>query len=62
MKHISHIGYLANMPATNVLVKGLCAKKHMTHIGHLTNIPIINVLIKGGCVKKCSKHWQLECW
>jgi surface protein len=42
------------LPATNVLVKGLCAKKHMTHIGHLTNIPITNVLIKGSCIKKCS--------
>jgi hypothetical protein len=40
MKHISHIGYLANTPATNVLVKGLCVKKHMTHISHITNIPI----------------------
>jgi hypothetical protein len=47
---------LANIPITNILVKGTCARKHIRHIRHLTNIPTTNVLIKDGCGMKHIRH------
>jgi hypothetical protein len=49
MKHLIHISYIANIPTTNILVKGICANKHPRHISYLANIPITNILVKGGC-------------
>jgi hypothetical protein len=52
MKHPRHIGYLANIPIANVLVKSVCAPKHPRHISYIANIPIANVLVKRACVIK----------
>jgi hypothetical protein len=46
-KCIIHSGYFANIPITNILVKGNCPIKHPRHASRLANIPTANVLVKG---------------
>jgi surface protein len=41
-KHPYHRRHLANIPITNILVKGTCARKHIRHIHHLTNAKAFN--------------------
>jgi hypothetical protein len=41
-----NISHLANIPFTNVLVKGVCFRKHIRHISHFANIPTANILVK----------------
>jgi surface protein len=55
-KHQRHISYLANIPTTNILVKGICLMKHLIHIGYIANIPTINILVKGICVT--NMYWM----
>jgi surface protein len=38
MKHPRHIGYLANIPIANVLIKGNCLHKHSRHISYRWNV------------------------
>jgi surface protein len=36
--NMSWISYLANIPTTNILVKGICLMKHLIHISYIANI------------------------
>jgi hypothetical protein len=48
--------YLANIPTTNILVKGIGINKQPSHVSHLANIPTANILVKGICVRKHILH------
>jgi hypothetical protein len=46
-KQVDINGNGANIPITNILVKGNCPIKHPRHASRLANIPTANVLVKG---------------
>jgi hypothetical protein len=45
-KHACHSINIANIPVTDILVKGLCFSEHPRHIIYFTGIPFANVLVE----------------
>ncbi len=46
VEHAFHIGDLAHVPSSYILVEVISIPEHVTHIGDITNIPVVQRLVK----------------
>ena len=61
VKHVLHIGDLADIPIADILIERGCISdgcifEHTTHISNVTHLPTADILIERVCSEKHGGH------